>query len=294
MTAYTDRHRWQALLRVLVAAAVVVVAASPALGWAGKTHETVVTDAVSLVPASSLRTYLGHNTDSLRKRALIPDSEFKQGDHRFLEGPDHFINLETLSPEPTVDLLLSFPSRRDVADYYIDHQVQFRAGFLPWRIDETWLGLADALACDYERILFFAGILGHYAADATNPLHTTIHYDGWVTEGSETKELKGLHGDYETDFVDQRIEQLAPRALQAAQGAGVYTEPRRAIAEVVIRSWRQVEPLYRIAREHQGPGRFDAWEGPIGDLTVERLADAETFLSSLWLSAWERAGKPKV
>ena len=31
-----------------------------------------------------------------------------------------------------------------------------------------------------QAILFYAGWLGHYVGDGSQPLHTTIQYNGWV------------------------------------------------------------------------------------------------------------------
>ena len=31
-----------------------------------------------------------------------------------------------------------------------------------------------------QAIIFYAGWLGHYVADGSQPLHTTIQYNGWV------------------------------------------------------------------------------------------------------------------
>jgi hypothetical protein len=36
-----------------------------------------------------------------------------------------------------------------------------------------------------QNIVFYAGWLGHYVADAANPLHTTIHYNGWIGNNSQ-------------------------------------------------------------------------------------------------------------
>ena len=38
-----------------------------------------------------------------------------------------------------------------------------------------------------EAILFYAGWLGHYAGDGSQPLHTTINYNGWVQKGQSTQ-----------------------------------------------------------------------------------------------------------
>jgi len=36
-----------------------------------------------------------------------------------------------------------------------------------------------------HKIVFYAGWLGHYVGDGSQPLHTTIHYNGWVDDHSK-------------------------------------------------------------------------------------------------------------
>ena len=56
-------------------------------------------------------------------------------------------------------------------------------------------------------ILFYAGWLGHYVGDGSQPLHVTINYNGWVgTEnpnGYTTDHT--IHWRFEGPFVDAAI-----------------------------------------------------------------------------------------
>ena len=50
--------------------------------------------------------------------------------------------------------------------------------------------------------MFYAGWLGHYVADGSQPLHTTIQYNGWTgpNPNGYTTEHK-IHAQFETAFV---------------------------------------------------------------------------------------------
>src|SRR5260370_23305567 len=54
-----------------------------------------------------------------------------------------------------------------------------------------------------QDIAFYLGWLGHYTADGAQPLHDTIHHDGW--QGPNPKQYTTdprIHGRFESAFVD--------------------------------------------------------------------------------------------
>src|ERR1700712_3373533 len=55
-------------------------------------------------------------------------------------------------------------------------------------------------------ITFLAGWLGHYVADGSMPLHTTIQYNGWTgpnPNGYTTEHH--IHAQFESDFVAANV-----------------------------------------------------------------------------------------
>jgi hypothetical protein len=57
-----------------------------------------------------------------------------------------------------------------------------------------------------QNAIFYAGWLGHYVADGSQPLHTSTDYDGWVganPDGFTTQH--GIHRRFENDFVNRTI-----------------------------------------------------------------------------------------
>src|SRR6202041_2342026 len=57
-----------------------------------------------------------------------------------------------------------------------------------------------------QAIIFYAGWLGHYVGDGSQPLHTTIQYNGWVgpNPNGYTTEHK-IHWQFEGPFVGANI-----------------------------------------------------------------------------------------
>jgi len=100
-------------------------------------------------------------------------------------------------------------------DYYLPEKV----GLLPYAAEEVFERLRAAFR-DYRNlkaanqpadpveqdIIFYAGWLGHYAADGSQPLHTTVNYNGWVEanpQGFTTDQT--IHRRFESDFINQNI-----------------------------------------------------------------------------------------
>ena len=90
-----------------------------------------------------------------------------------------------------------------------------KIGFQPWQVKEVYERLKAGLR-EYRKlvaanqdtkpaetaILFYAGWLGHYVADGSQPLHDTIQYNGWTgpNPNGYTTEHK-IHSQFETAFV---------------------------------------------------------------------------------------------
>src|SRR6202042_309390 len=99
-------------------------------------------------------------------------------------------------------------------------------GFQPYITNEVWERLKSAmrnyrdLNAKHEdtkpveaAILFYAGWLGHYVGDGSQPLHTTIEYNGWVgpNPNGYTTEHK-IHWQFEGPFVDANLHEAEVRA----------------------------------------------------------------------------------
>ena len=133
-----------------------------------------------------------------------------------------------------------------------------------------------------QAIIFYAGWMGHYVADGSQPLHTTISYNGWVgpnPNGYTTQHE--IHAQFETAYVSA--------AIHANDFAGFVHAPER-IGEpfsgyiaYLKESNGLVEKVYALEkaggfREKGSPEAFD--------FTTHRLAAASQMLLNLWYTAW--------
>jgi hypothetical protein len=134
-----------------------------------------------------------------------------------------------------------------------------------------------------------AGWLAHFITDLANPLHTTIHSNGWRTGFPNPHHFTGedIHRRFETDYVNAAIEEkdfqdlVGPTRLLTAP----WLEAAMAHARA---SHQHLEEVYALDDVHSfGEGSEPA---KAKRFTCERLADAARALRDFWYAAWIRSG----
>jgi hypothetical protein len=242
--------------------------------------------------------WLGPEPDRWRVRGLREMDEAWQY--------DHYIDLENVpagSRAPYAPHRFAF--LRELWEEGVDRPER-DVGLLPWRIVELqqrltslWTRWARARsplerARIETRILDDAGILGHYVTDASQPHHTTIHFDGWNAgrgasapnpEGFTTE--RGFHGRFESAFVSAHVREgsVASAVPDRARDLGDAEAVRDAVWAFLRESHDEVETLYRLEQRHGfEPGRPPAPEARA--FAEERLAAGAAMLRDLWWTAY--------
>jgi hypothetical protein len=105
-------------------------------------------------------------------------------------------------------------------------------------------------AADLERdIGFYMGWMGHYTADGAQPLHDTIHHNGW--QGSNPNHYTRdphIHGRFESSFVD--LIQLTDADLKPRVGpAKVLNDPFGAVIRHLDDAATHVKQVYRLDKQ---------------------------------------------
>ena len=188
----------------------------------------------------------------------------------------------------------------------IDNWQQLVKDFTYWRIDtaaaakvsipahKAWF-LAD-LAERQALILRDLGTLAHYVGDASQPLHVTVHYNGWglgLADPAGYTQAR-IHGPFEGEFVHAFADSRAVRAMMTPYQdchcpIGVWT------ADYLAQTQAQVIPLYEL---YKAGGFIDGDER--GRAFVDaRLAAGASAMRTLASNAWRasadgRAGWPAV
>jgi hypothetical protein len=177
-----------------------------------------------------------------------------------------------------------------------------KVGLQPYVTVEVWERLKSAmrdyrqLAKDHKdtkpsecEIVFLAGWLGHYVADGSQPLHTTIQYNGWTgpNPNGYTTEHK-IHAQFESVYVSANV-----KASDVAPLIPVKPVVVGDIFTGYISYLRHTNSLVEKTYQLDKTGAFTGAGTPEGKAFAdERLAAGATELRDLIYSAWVKSAEP--
>lgn len=244
---------------------------------------------------------------------------------RHVNGPDHYFDIDYLA-----DLGMEVGKlSRFRYEYLVEYRRAAEAhpgvlpdpgpnadktrhliGFLPWSLTEQYsklksafsylkvyeeLGTPAEVSNARQNVVSIMGEMGHFAGDASQPLHTSKHFNGWVganPEGYTTN--RSFHAWIDGGFTDAHPPK--PEALRALLApAKRLTDPAKGARDEQVfraslvfleRQNQRVEPLYKLDKG----GKLKAAGSAEGRAFMEQdLAQGAQFLSDLWITAWEDA-----
>ena len=272
-----------------------VLSARPARAWWPQGHSIIAAGAVAALPPEVpvwFRAGAGQIAHDAQDPDLQKDKTLAIMTER--EYPQHFFDWELVGMEALP------PTRRA---FYADCAKRgvnpFDVGELPYSLAE-WtqrLTMDFAEARKYPgnayvqtKTLVTAGILSHYAGDATMPLHVTNDFDGRAkNDGSSPK--TGIHAR-----VDSLIEKLNLTPQQLAQNQTIEPLPNL---------WPGIEAQMRETYSHVGQTYDLESQLPLetGEYTptpaakafaLERGRTASRFTAQLFLTAWRDSAQIKL
>lgn len=221
------------------------------------------------------------------------------------QEPDHYINLEMIQgmdlPPDRYSFYRALEARRQETPGHPDDLLPERVGLQPYITIEDYerlvvafreyrKALAEHRTPEYaeEDAIVYAGLLGHYVGDGSNPMHTSIQYNGWVgpnPKGYTTSNT--VHWKMEGIFVAANFKQLQFADLVPAQPQQL-THPFQDYMHYLYESHNLVEKAYQLEKE----GGFDGEGTPASrEFIRERLAAGATMLRNMWYSAWLQSGE---
>jgi hypothetical protein len=272
---------------ILAIAALIALAIwfAPAMAWNFAVHEMVTRIAIGALPPGPLKSaFLAHMSE-LEHFSIEPDLLREEGDKN--EGRRHYIDLEYYGNDPFAALN---PNEAATAARFGARTLR-KSGTLPWTIENK----ADTLAGawregDCRSVFKAAGYLSHYVADASQPLHSTIHYDGYPEDRGMHLRLERAADAYVAELELEvrpriRLEKLdnvwppVMAELRESNALVAQTIAADRVARLKARSARQFNRLL-IAEEH-------SW-------IVKQLATAASILASVWQLEWDRGGRRSI
>jgi hypothetical protein len=308
----------------LVAVAIAgVVAWTPqsAFAWGSTGHRITGVLAIRNLPAS-LPDFV-RNDDAvweIGELAREPDRSRASGDpHDKDFDPGHFVDVSDDLKILEGPSLSALPATREEYDTALRAAGtdEYKAGYLPYSIIDGWQQLVkdfaywrvdvagekfaktDEARAWYRRdritrekvTIRDLGYWSHFVGDASQPMHVSVHYDGWGNfpnpEGFPT--VKGMHGHFEGAFVRANVSDADVQAAVRPYVPG--TGPIQArVSAYLLETQAQVVPLYTLEKAHA----FDTSDPKGKAFAVERLAAAADELRDLIADAWLASGDATV
>ncbi|GAA4370920.1 hypothetical protein GCM10023185_45870 [Hymenobacter saemangeumensis] len=288
--------------KVILPLLVALLSSGQASAWGFFGHRIINQIAVYELPSSMQPFYYRHLNEIVRQ-STAPD-ERRNSDPT--EGPRHFIDMDHYSED---NPFAKVPKEYDKAVEKYSADTLKKYGTVPWVVLETKDNLVKAFRDgDTLAIVKYSAELGHYVGDAFVPLHTTVNYDGQLTD------QKGLHSLWESQLPERFI--LDYKLLDDKPSASYIKDPLNAIWLVIQQSYgflgetfdraskieKTMPPTVRYTFSHRygktqrrySDAFADAYEKAVGGMVNYRLKGAPTLVSSLWLTAWQEAGKPDL
>lgn len=304
----------------LIVALVVALAPAQALAWGSMGHRIVGEAAMRALPGeipAFLRTPAAvRDVGELSREQDRSKGAGRIHDHNRDAG--HFLDLDEDGKLLGGPSFLPLPATR--ADYEKGLQAagldSWKAGYLPYSIIDQhqqltkdfayWRAVKVAASREKNRerrawlsrdlvrreaqILQTIGNLSHFVGDGAQPLHVTVHYNGW----GEYPNPKGyttarVHGPFESEFVFDNIKLAAVSAKVAPLHSCDCPIEKRTV-DYLSATATEVIPFYELYKAggiRSGDARGVAF-------ATDRLAVGASELRDMVVSAWRASANATV
>ena len=299
------------ILRVCVVAALIAIIPTLAITWGSEGHMAINRVAAQKVTAD-MPQFLKNSPDHLAYLGPEPDRwrEKSEATLKYAQEPEHFMDMEMvdwLKPLPNdrflfIKAVYERRAQMKPSDKEYDLMTPEKIGLQPYVAIEMYDRLKVSFR-EYRKAqkegrstadaeasaLHYAGVLGHYVADGSNPLHTTIQYNGWTgpnPHGYTTEH--DIHWKMEGLFVARNIDHLPFADL--VSGPKKLDDPFKDYIAYLRDSQTHVEEVYQLEKACAFEG---AGTDATRDFLRKRLAAGSQMLLNMWYTAWiESAQEP--
>ncbi len=273
-----------------------MLATSPAWAWWAGGHAGITKAAVRSLPEAGPE-FFRKSAAAIAHNVYDPDIA-KNRSAKYLrksEHSEHYLDLELLKgselPKGRYEFI-ALCNKLGVKPETV--------GFVPYTIGEWTQRLTIALA-EYRRwpdnafiqqkCLLYAGFLAHYAQDQSQPLHTTIHFDGRVKADGKFPH-SGIH-----EKVDAIIEYMDLKASDLAKDQKIIAFEGDLMDAVLGHfhvSHEMVDIVYELEKDLPKKGE-EEWSvsKSVAEFVNERTRAAVRFTAQLYLTAWQQSKSVK-
>lgn len=304
--------RIHGLVRVVVAAALVpMMLVQQSAAWGSDGHRWINRLAAAALP-SDVPDFLrsGAAQDAMEYYGPEPDRWKSSLEPELSQAgsPEHFLDMEWADmiggplPRRRYDFVRALAVAQK-AHPEINGLTPEKVGLQPYATDEYYERIKAAMR-EYRglvatkrdtkpveaEIVFLCGIMGHFVADGSQPLHATIQYNGWTGENPHgyTTDHR-IHGQFESEFVSANVSPTKDIAPLIAKQPVVLGDVFEDYVKYLRHSGSLVEKTYQLEKA----GGFTGAGSPESRAFVdERLAAGATELRDIIYTAWVRSADP--
>jgi hypothetical protein len=300
-------------------AAVVLGLPVQALAWGSTGHRLIGQLAIDALPVE-LPAFLRASRADVGELAREPDRWRGAGQpHDELRDPLHYMYADDNGQLPGGATFMTLPPTRaafaeqvrkagadpDAVGYLAyaiaDGYQQLVKDFAFWRAEAAGEKLAkdakkrDWLAADRLRrerqIVQDIGVWAHYVGDATQPMHVSVHHDGWGDysnpDGFTTQKV---HVPWEGAYVAAQVSRALVRIAMSDPQQCSYPTPLACAGAYLEKSRAQLRPFYEL----EMAGAFKPGETRGSRFAGIRLAEAAAELRDLITKAWRESATAAV
>ena len=266
------------LAPLALAAALAAAVPNSVLAWGSTGHRFIGEAAMKTLPAE-LPAFLHTPQAALDVGEYSREPDRAKGagrEHDSDRDPGHFLDLSddgTVLGGPPLSALPVTHAEFDAAERKAGAD-SWKSGYLPYSIVDRWEQLAKDLAywrvltaaeanpawsahkafftADRRRreaqILIAIGELSHFVGDGSQPLHVTVHFNGWGDfpnpAGYTTAKI---HGPFESDLVQASVTEPGVMARMLPPSDCKCALAKR-VADYLAATGAQVVPLYQLEK----------------------------------------------
>ncbi len=298
----------------------VLASAGQALAWGDTGHRLVGEEAMRALPKGlPAFMYAAQSALDVGQYSREPDVWRHSGPiHDADRDPAHLMRLDDDAKTLAGTTVTTMPATRgDYEALVRAHGYDpVKAGYLYYSLSDAYANvrkdfavlrvIAEAMAREKDKTKIAAlkeaerrredltlrdiGILSHYAGDATQPMHVSIHYDGWGDyPNPEGFTASGIHWPVEGPYVHQYVTQVMVHT-KMAPATPCNDTPEACISQRLQRNWSQVVPFYRLEKT----GIFKAGNPAGADYLAGLLARGASDLRDMIGDAWTESPKIPV
>jgi hypothetical protein len=296
-------------------------AAGQAMAWGATGHRMIGQLGIETLPASVPAFLRAPGVaENVGELAREPDRSKGAGKvHDNMRDPGHFVDVDDEGKVLGGPALAALPATK--TDYDAALRAlgtdSAKAGFLSYSIVDGWQQLtkdfaywrAEAAGLRLEKdpvkrawierdqkrreaqTIQDLGVWAHYVGDGSQPLHVSVHYNGWGPgPNPEGFTQQRVHGPFEGQFVLANVTKEMARSKMPAPGPDCRCDIEQRTSAYLNQTFGFVLPFYRLEKA----GGFMGSDPRGASFATERVAAGAAELRDLIVAAWEASANGQV